>query len=223
MEDRREGRSIINPDLEVTQDLWVVSAINSGPALAGHSVIVLEGIRPPQGGNLYAQPFTIKTDIRAGVAGDQNSSTSTDHTPSSSSAGSSSNSSLSGTTGSSLTPPCNNPRGIITRIDIKNSDERDWRPLDYRNNTKRSWLVRHEDAEIMMRQIVADRQRVRLSMVGDAEPIPYQFLGAGHPFARADGGHNCASWVQEKLAVAGVDAAGKPKPEKVAGGGCVIL
>lgn len=204
-------KSKVNPKFEITETVWVLSAFNTGSSLAGHSMLMLEGLEKE---GIYYEPVIFQADILAAKEGASSSSSGT-------SENNSSRSSTSHSTTVSSSSCTGDAQGIITKVRIYSDYQSGW---NYSEFQSKSWYVEPALAKQMMKSIREDQERVRKSMLvpPEADLLPFNLLGKNHPLSELDAGHNCASWVQEKLDIAGAHSSDKSKPEKVAGG-CVLL
>lgn len=207
-------------DYEFDKDNWVISIFNSGSWMGGHGMMVIEGVQ----NTVDEKLFIVQCDIRAKVVErekfDQEVNQKTSTTTNNNSSTISSDS-FSSTTSSTTCDPKNktgeksfgNLKGFITEIRVFENDQY---ARDYSEYNASSYLVNRRTAKNIITAIKNDQKTVALSSQGKAEPMSYQMLGRDHLFATVDGGHNCVSYLLEKLEAENIDhRIKKSKPKKL--------
>ena len=170
-------KSRVTTDYEFNEEEWVVSVLNSGSAIEGHSVLVVEGM---DNGHLFVGHYDINAKIITGG------------------------------------------KGVITRI---NCNESDSYLFEYKEFTRKSYrYIPKGKVREMISSIRADAKAVQEAKAGEGPSLRYQLFGKNSTLSNLDDGHNCASWVQEKLSIAGIDHGNKKsKPEVIASSWCIAL
>ena len=216
MESKSEAAipSRINPKYIITPEKWVISVMNTGSILGGHSVMVIEGIgQYSERVGLFGNGFFVNQyDIRAIVFESGSSSAS-------------------------------NCKGIISEVRCFEGNEhtRDYSKFPAKshycdpNRAKEMIYSIHQDkqkVESFMKEIhnienietkEAQQERLAALLSSEDKYLKYQTRGAHGILTKISDGDNCAGWCNEKLAIAGIgDGTQLPKP-KIAAGQCVIL
>ncbi|MGE3920234.1 MAG: hypothetical protein AB7F64_04695 [Gammaproteobacteria bacterium] len=95
---------------------------------------------------------------------------------------------------------------------------------DYTTFQSQTWQLPKNNVLNMIASIKQDRDQTEKAHLGAAEFIPYQFFGSDSWLGTESNGVNCAQWVKNKLAIAGLNLSQtKSKPAKVAGSSCIIF
>jgi len=169
-----------------------LSVLNTGNKFSGHSVLVVEGI---EGDKLFVGQYDITATIAPPAAGDAKQ-----------------DGQATGVINQASIENNFNVKGHINKIRCYESENYS---IDYSKFSSKSYrYVPASAAKRMISSIKSDAKRIDENL----EKQRYQFLGKNFPWVNSDNGHNCASWVQEKLEIAGIDHGNtKSKPKKVAG------
>jgi hypothetical protein len=212
-------QSKVNARYEFSKTKWVVSLLNAGSPLGGHSFIVVEGLRTAASGEdeLFVGKYEIFADMKDGYPELQN---------------------LKGY----ITEVKVREGNVYSTDPARYDAER-----IYGATSSRSSYVMPAAAQAMIDTIKADKARTDTVMAefydaharGDTTPfltmphitsrlMPYQSAGSKRICAR-DEGHNCTTWAEEKLAICDLAPGNhvldsiKAMPETHAGGRCAIL
>ncbi len=199
MDTRHDVVSEVNESFHYNAEEWLVSVLNTGDKLGGHSIVVVEGLKKADisSVSLQFEPHLEK------FVGQYEISAVSEDAPS-----------------SSL-----NPKGYICNVKCTETKEVT-RPGGYKQFPSRSYKVDAEDASKMITSIKEDEQICLRARRGEGAYPPYQKLGTDHPFVRLIGnvndGHSCASWCARKLEIATGGKHNGAKP-KISAGQCLIL
>ncbi len=210
--------SVITPKMEYNETTWVVSHVNLGGLIPGHSAIIIEGVLSPalhtsflSTGSRRPGVYIAQTDITALVLGKQ--------------------SSLSESSVSSIT----NQTGVIREVRLFQYTERDYSACSgvshYVNSQRVINLIESIERE---KSVVAEFwQRFDMGDQPSVDQInafikanPYQTYGNHLFFGKTSKGINCTEWCNIKLKELGIAPGlledNMPKP-KISSGQCIIL
>lgn len=111
-----------------------------------------------------------------------------------------------------------NVTGIIKKIHV-NKSERYQR--DYSKDQSRSYYADPKKVMSMIDAIIKDAEKCEKARRGECDFPRYQLVGKNSIFSDEKTAHNCASWCNEKLAIAGITSdSNKPK---IAASNCIVL
>ncbi len=203
--------SVINPKMEYNETTWVVSHVNLGGLIPGHSAIIIEGVLSPDlhasflgTGSRRPGVYFAQTDITALVLGKQ--------------------SSLSESSIGSIT----NQTGVIREVRLFQYTKRDYSACSGVSHYASSQRVISLIENIEREKSVVDEFWQGLE-IGDHPSIdqindfikayPYQTYGNHLFFGKANKGINCTEWCNIKLKELGIAPGlmieNMPKPYKV--------
>ncbi len=225
-------KSKLDTSCSFGEEHWVVSVVNFGPRVAGHAMIIVEGVVQNDKTNeleLFVGQYDIKDGNKSsssrsssGTSSSSSTTTSSSSTSSNSSSSTSSRSDSSSSSDNKSSSSSSNkmPSGAAGHISDVRCIEGNKHTRDYESSTSRSFpYVAKKDVLKMIASIKADATRTQRADEGLDTFIPFQLFASDTFYGNKDGGVNCAQWVKEKLEIAGIDHGGsKSKPEKVAGG-----
>jgi len=196
-------KSTVNAKYEYSEDIWVVSVLNTDGVTAGltgggHVMITVEGIERVST-SIHPILYFRQCDILA-MTTDEEKKEDKSYI---------------------------NTKGRITSVRCFSTQKADY---DYSKPLSKSYYVDPLKAKAMIASILADKDICDRAAQGDVDvegnrveyPL-YQRVGTNHFLSETGMGENCASWAIRHLAVAGIDKTSTmSKPKKVAGAGCVI-
>lgn len=202
-------KSVINPKFEFDSKTWVISVINTGGVLNGHSVLLVEGMKRTQGSSMFPEEklFVGQYDIFAatvdhpGVPDMEEQKGLSDYL-----------SSINQDEGSlgKLKPLLKNQKGVIVKIRTfpeKLTDDSKGYTRDYSAHLHktRTYYAKADKAQIMLESIYRQAAEIKEIVARqDFAALPkYQLYGNHHPFTdSADDGINCANFCYENMALA---------------------
>lgn len=182
-------QSKVNPTFEFNESKWVVSLINTGDKLGGHAKIIVEGITTESikktenhtffskdnNSNLFVAEYHIMEALEANEQFQEN-------------------------------PKYSHIPQFLKNTQCKyviRWTERDYYKEDkgkqYSQSHSQSWYTPPEAVWAMIKDIKEESQRCD-NREQDAE---FQYAGKWCLYSY-NGGHNCTTWAEEKLAIAGV-------------------
>lgn len=193
--------SRINESFEFTETKWVVSLVNTidqgtGKWL-GHTVIVVEGIR--DNGNLFIGEY----DIQAAALKK------------------SSLGSIGNTEGVICDIRCNPDSFDEPKINRAAKFEGAFRDYRHKDFSAKSWFTTANAAINMIQTIEAEALSLSTEIneahneMREADLPLYQTAGASrYSIFGGNGGHNCVTWAEEKLKIAGINHSSVIDPKK---------
>lgn len=188
--------SHFNPSMIASSTNFIVTALNGGPSLGGHSFIVVEGV---QGGERFIGQYDIQADV---TQPEQISS-------------------IVAALPGPLQTVFLNRQGSIREVRVYESASHG---RNYSTMTHTSWPVPATAATAMIGKIKLQKWVIEaLAEDGIPSPFPYQENGA-HTFIQGNAGENCATWTRKMLEEAGINPGWHPLnkvaalPVKPAGG-----
>ena len=198
--------SAVDPKFQYSDTVWVVSNINTGSKLAGHSVIVVEGIKKTQednnNNNIFAETFVGQYDIKCKEYVVQSKSI--------------------------------NLQGYIHRVDIHEAKTatREYKQYSHRSYCVTPEKAQEMISAIKEDRQKVDRLKQMIEegkiLEGNIDAqfikkngfLEYQLAGKSPFLADEGAGDNCASWTANKLKIAGIGDGSKKKPEP---GPCLVM
>lgn len=199
--------SLITPKMEYTETTWIVSHVNLGGMIPGHSALLIEGVLP--GGRMYIAQM----DMTAVILGE--------------------GSAMSRTSVGSLT----NQKGVIREVRVFESETpgRDYTECSgashYITPAKAREMI--ENIKTQQREVAgfwarheSDIPPTDIEIQAFVDKHKYQTYGKHLFFGKKGGGINCTEWCNDKLRTVGV-APGYisdnfPKP-KISSGKCCVM
>jgi hypothetical protein len=230
-----EFASAISSGYRYNEQMWVVSILNTGARLGGHSVLVVEGIR---GNDVFLGSY----DILARALPDQNGAGLFSSFENINRKGYISQvrvfentkpvvvAHTEKTTEGVVLVTAGVPP-IFASLTTHETPVQNMGRFDYSQYPAQSYYIPAAKAEEMIVAIKLDKSVCEKADAGQGpgngpdktEYPPYQMLGKDSMFTNPENGDNCAGWCLKKLAIAGIgDGTGKPMPAK-ATGQCTIL
>jgi hypothetical protein len=201
------GNSRVKPKESFSEKSYLVSLLNVGSILEGHSMILIEGLVPSPTTSLSLEdtPLLSESNTYSGTLFNNNANS-------------------------------NTPSLYIRQYDVFaefNDDKeklfnkkgyislircfKSYGEKEYEKFTSSTWLVSRDNALEIAKSIEEDEKKME-----NEEKIPYHYLPKNHFLSsKDDDGMNCTEWCKLKLAAGGIKVKAKfdkDKPEKAAKG-----